>query len=519
MSISPALQAQILRYHFAERWPVNTIARQLRVHHTTVARVLAQAGIPRPHERARPSGVDPYVAFITDTLERFPTLTAARLYAMVQARGYRGSPSQFRHRVALLRPSRSPEAYLRLRTLPGEQMQVDWAHFGHLPIGRASRPLMAFVMVLSYSRRIYLRFFLDARTPSFLAGHAGAFLAFGGIARVALYDNLKSAVLERHGDAIRFHPALLAFAAHHRYEPRPVAVARGNEKGRVERAIRYVRDAFFAARGFTGLDDLNAQAMDWCNGPALERPWPEDASVTVGQAFEQERALLLPLPGDAWPLAERVAVSIGKTPYARFDLNDYSVPHTQVQRTLTVLADTARVTITDGVTVLAEHARSYSRGEQIEIQAHLDALVATKRAGRRHRATDALVRAVPQTSELLTRAAARGYNLGSVTAALERLLGQYPVTELRLAVAEALGRDVPHPNAVRLALERARHQRGEPPVAVTLPEHLRQRDVIVRPHALDTYDQLQENKHDDTDDTGTTDTGDTGNTGESGPPA
>ena len=224
--------------------------------------------------------------------------------------------------------------------------------------------------------------------------------------------------------------------------------------------------------------------------------------------------MLLPLPDDAWPLAERVQVHIGKTPYARFDLNDYSVPHTQVQRTLTVLADTARVTITDGVTVLAEHARCYDRGEQIEIQAHLDALVATKRASRRHRATDALVRAVPQISELLTRAAAHGYNLGSITAALERLLGQYPVTELRFAVAEALGRDVPHPNAVRLALERARHQRGEAPLAVTLPAHLRQRDVIVRPHALDRYDQLQENEHDDTDDTGDSD-----NRGESGPPA
>jgi hypothetical protein len=112
---------------------------------------------------------------------------------MVRARGYRGSASQFRHRVALLRPRRVAEAYLRLRTLPGEQAQVDWAHFGHLVIGRARRPLMAFVMVLSYSRAIYLRFFLNARMASFLAGHTGAFAAFGGVARVLLYDNLKSA--------------------------------------------------------------------------------------------------------------------------------------------------------------------------------------------------------------------------------------------------------------------------------------------------------------------------------------
>ena len=100
---------------------------------------------------------------------------------------------------------------------------------------------MAFVMVLSHSRQIFLRFFLDARMENFLRGHVGAFTAWGGVPRVLLYDNLKSAVLERRGDAIRFHPTLLSFAGHYRYEPRPVAVARGNEKGRVERAIGYIR--------------------------------------------------------------------------------------------------------------------------------------------------------------------------------------------------------------------------------------------------------------------------------------
>jgi transposase len=152
--------------------------------------------------------------------------------------------------VACHRPRPAAEAYLRLRTLPGEQAQVDWGHFGHLQIGRARRPLMAFVMVLSHSRMVFLRFFLDARMDSFLRGHALAFAAFGGVPRVLLYDNLKSAVLERvdhpRGSAIRFNPTLLALAGHYRFEPRPVAPARGNEKGRVERAIRYIRDSFFA---------------------------------------------------------------------------------------------------------------------------------------------------------------------------------------------------------------------------------------------------------------------------------
>ena len=226
----PKLEAHILRYYHVEKWRVGTIARQLRVHGGTVRRVLAQAGLPRTGVVHRTSQVDAYLPFIRQTLEKFPSLTASRLYMMVRERGYRDGPDHFRHLIACTDLVRSHEAYLRLRTLPGEQGQVDWGHFGHLDIGRARRPLMAFVMVLSWSRQIFLRFFLDARMENFLRGHVAAFDAWSGLPRVLLYDNLKSAVLERQGDAIRFHPTLLAFAGHYRFEPRPVAVARGNEK-------------------------------------------------------------------------------------------------------------------------------------------------------------------------------------------------------------------------------------------------------------------------------------------------
>jgi transposase len=181
---------------------------------------------------------------------------------------------------------------------------------------------MAFVMVLSYSRQIFLRFFLDGRLENFLRGHVAAFGAWQGVPRVILYDNLKSAVLQRHGDAIRFHPALLDFAGQYRYEPRPVAVARGNEKGRVERAIRYVRDSFFAARSFADLDDLNTQAEAWCSGIAGNRRCPEDRSQSVREAFEREAPLLLKLPDNPYPAIEQRVVKVGKTPYVRFDLND-----------------------------------------------------------------------------------------------------------------------------------------------------------------------------------------------------
>jgi transposase len=493
MVTSGEIEAQILRYYHAEKWTIGTIARQLHVHHSVVQRVLAQAGLPGIGASARRSQIDAYLPLIRETLEKFPTLTASRLFAMARERGYHGSPDHFRHLIALHRPRRPAEAYLRLRSLPGEQAQVDWGHFGHLDIGRARRPLMAFVMVLSHSRQIFLRFCLDARMENFLRGHVAAFTAWGGIPRVLLYDNLKSAVLERRGDAIRLHPTLLNFAGHYRFEPRPVAVARGNEKGRVERAIGYVRGAFFAARSFTDLDDLNAQADDWSRGLAADRRCPGEPDRTVRAVFAEEAPRLLPLPDNPVPLLERVEVKVGKTPYVRFDLNDYSVPHTHVRRLLTVLADTHELRIVDGAQVLACHRRSYDKGAQIEQTSHLQALVAHKRAARQHHAADRLAQAAPASQALMLRAAERGANLGAITTGLLRLLERYGAAELQAAIREALDRDVPHPNAVRLALERRREQRGEvPPVAVELPADVQARDAPVQPHALETYDQLKD---------------------------
>ena len=181
MTLSSDLQAQILRYYHVEKWRMGTIACQLGIHHGSVRRVLAQAGLPPLGAVQRPSQIDLYIPFIHQTLEKFPRLTASRLYAMVRERGYHGGPDHFRHVISYHRPRPAAEAYLRLTTLPGEQGQVDWGHFGHMEIGRARRPLMAFVMVLSYSRQIYLRFFLDARMESFLRGHVGAFEAWSGL--------------------------------------------------------------------------------------------------------------------------------------------------------------------------------------------------------------------------------------------------------------------------------------------------------------------------------------------------
>jgi transposase len=126
LTIDKELEAKILRYHFVEHWGPHTIAAQLGIHHSSVDRVLSQAGMPKAERARQVSIVDPYLPFIIETLAQYPRLTAARLYAMAQQRGYPGGSSHFRSQVAQLRPRKPSEAYLRLRTLPGEQAQVDW---------------------------------------------------------------------------------------------------------------------------------------------------------------------------------------------------------------------------------------------------------------------------------------------------------------------------------------------------------------------------------------------------------
>ncbi|HWL86987.1 MAG TPA: IS21 family transposase, partial [Polyangiaceae bacterium] len=285
-------EAEILRLFHVEKWKVGTIASELGHHHSTVKRVLVERGVASSDLYVRPSMIDPYIPFIVETLTKHPRLRASRLWEMVRQRGYGGARDHFRKLVARFRPRTPAEAYLRLRTLPGEEAQVDWAHFGKVQVGAATRPLFAFVMVLSWSRQIFLRFFFSAHMASFVRGHVLAFASFGGVPRKLLYDNLKSAVLERAGDAIRFHPRLLEMAAHYRFLPQPVAPARGNEKGRVERAIRYVRDNFFAARKYEDIADLNRQAHDWTLGSAAERRCPGDRTRTVREVFAEEKSAL-----------------------------------------------------------------------------------------------------------------------------------------------------------------------------------------------------------------------------------
>ena len=495
--IRPEVAAEVVRLFTVEGWKVGTIACHLGVHHSTVVRALERRGLGGERKRRR-SMIDSFIPFIRDTFERYPRLPASVLYRMVRARGYPGGEDHFRHRVALLRPRRAAEAYLELRTLPGEQAQVDWASFGTWAVEGGERRLSAFVMVLSYSRMLFVRFFYDQRLSSFLEGHVRAFSFFQGATKTALYDNLKSAVLERRGDAIRFHPSMLALAAHYRFEPRAAAVGRGNEKGRVERAIGYLRTSFFHGLSFADIDDLNRQAERFCSEIAAARGWPQQRGISVAEAFAKEKPFLVELPGDPFPVSQRDDVSVGKTPYVRFDSNRYSVPHTRVRRTLTLEADSSRVRIMDRSEVVAEHRRCWGKHQVMEDPDHISALKRHKRRARLQRGQEHLLRAVPVCETLLAEMGRRQRRLHTAVDRLTILLEEFGADELSAAVNEAIEKGSPHPETVRLVLDRRRRaRRHRPAVPVRLPDSEKVRDIVVTPHALGDYDPSGEEEEPD----------------------
>jgi transposase len=496
--ITPEQHAEIRRLYYGEHWRVGTIAAALGVHHDTVRAAIAHDTRGLRRGTCRATLLDPYLPLIRDTLAQYPRLRATRLFEMVKSRGYTGSVVQLRRWVRLIRPAATVTVYRRLTTLAAEEAQIDWGAFGSIRIGRGVRPLSGFVMVLSYSRAIFALFTVDQTLESFLRGHVEAFAAFQGVARTLVYDNLRSAVLERAGTAIRFHPRLLELAGHYHFAPRPCTPGRGNEKGKVERQISYLRQAFFAARTFADVDDLNAQFRQWRDEIAHQRPHPEHRDRTVAAVLVEEQPRLLPLPAHAFETDVMRTVSARKQPFVRFDRNRYSIPHTHMQRPLTLLASPTTVRILAATEEIARHPRSYDTDAVVEQETHVVGLVDATRQDNPSSARDRLRLAVPQVATLLERLASRGESLRYHSARLLTLLDDYGPEELGAAIERALARDALGAGAIAHILETRRRQRGlKPPIPIVLPDRPGVRDIDVTPHRLETYDELTRSDPDD----------------------
>lgn len=437
MTIPPEKEAEIRLILATEAWPNGTIARQTGVHHDVVDRIAALVDAPpRPPPSPRPRKVDPFVPFVEETLRRYPRLGAARLFDMLRERGFDGSARRVRALVQELRPPVPRGIHRHIELLPGEQSQIDWGHLGRFTIDGFLRDLWFFVIVLSWSRALWAEVVLELSTASLLRSLSRAVTYFGGTTRQWLFDNAKAVVLDRSVAGVRFNPELLDFAAQLHVLPKVCTPRRANEKGRVERAVRFLRDRHFAGRGFTSVELANQELLHFANTLALDRAHVDDKTKTVREMLAIEQARLLPLPAEMPSVGRPHAAIVDAYGYARFETNDYAAPGMARGQGVQLWIDDRIVKVSDGSKTLAEYRRWYGKKRRFGAE-HLDRVAESLRGDRRARTGRArLLSASPLTLSLMEAWLDEGRNMGSQVARALKLLEMYGGATFAWAVEE-----------------------------------------------------------------------------------
>ena len=352
---------------------VRQIARLTGRSRNTVSRILDQVA-PRPYSRPPgPSKLDPFKDYLAQRYQECP-LSAVRLLAEIQPMGYTGSIDLVRRYLLTLKQDRAlqAKATVRFETPPGHQAQMDWAFCGRF-VTPSGEPLSvyAFVMVLCFSRMLYLEFTQDMGLPTLLAAHLRAFAFFGGWPRELLYDNMKQVRLFA-GPAGEWNPLFLDFAGHYGITPRVCRVRRPRTKGKVERSIRYVRGNFLAGRSFVDLPDLNAQALHWLSATANVRVHATTGRRPV-ELLPQEN--LTPLGSIApYPVRNRTMREVDAEGYVHYDRSRYSAPPEHVGAVVVVEEGDQRIRLRLKDLIIADHPRAPRPGSCMVLKEHVEAL-------------------------------------------------------------------------------------------------------------------------------------------------
>ena len=484
MAYRPELIAQIRRLHFHEHYTIHAVSQVVNLHRDTVKRILYGDHSP-DSGHSRPKITDPYLTVIMEHLDNYPSIRCTKLLRIMKDRGYCGSYNSLRRTVSPLR-KRKKESFRPMEVFKGEQGQVDWAHCGEVEVAGGKRKVYLFVMVLSWSRAIFAKFTHDQKTESFLRLHEEAFYFFGGVPRNILYDNLKSAVLERFRDKIRFNPQLIEFSGYYGYKPVACRPYAGNQKGRVERAIRYIRDNFLSGYTLThNLSQTNLDIDNWIATVANKRQWPGDKSRKLDDAFSEEKEFLLRLPPDLFQPLQSLQIKANKCSLVRFDLNDYSVPQEYSREMLTVKADDFTVRLYFGSDQVTEHCRSWGRGERITKPEHWQI---QSRSGLH--TTDNLLSIYPDLENFYRILVDSGESLRYVKKTMAQIHDLYGSRLFKAGLRIAGKREMYHPSQVTriiIGLEKA----GEKvPGRVHFGHRKDLADLSVTPHDLKTYDNL-----------------------------
>ena len=291
----------LLRHYLEQGLNKAAIARDLGISRRTVHHWIKTGQLDRDLDedrvaygprRAMPSKLDPYKPLIDVRLGEYPKLTAVRLFKEVRAAGYPGSYNQVKRYARKVRPRPPEEPVVRFETPPAHQAQVDFADF-QLPWGKR----YAFLVVLGYSRVLWLQFFTRQTMQHVFEGLEAAFSFFGGVPHELLFDQMKAVIIKDEradGGRLTENAEFLRFASHHGFRIRACRPYRAQTKGKVERPVSYVRSSFFYGRTFTSDEDLDTQARHWLDHVANVRTHGTLKERPVDR-FEHERDLLRPL--------------------------------------------------------------------------------------------------------------------------------------------------------------------------------------------------------------------------------
>jgi len=486
--ISDELKSEIRRLFYVRHFTANAISSSLGIHRDTVMRALEL----REAERVQAeSELDRFEGKIRETLEIYPKLQGTRIHQMLKDQGYQGSLRHLRRRLKRLRSPIKDRFYVKPSYIPGESAQVDWAHVGTLKVGKAERKLSAFVMVLSWSRKMFVYFTFDQKMETLLACHVKAFAAMGGVPRSILYDNMKTVVVERLGQSIRYHESLLEFCQHWLFQPSVCAPYQPQSKGRVERSIRYFRGAFFEGRAISSIDVLNAEVGVWCEQEARERRWPEDSSRTVSDAFLDEQKVLISLPEKTESPPRKTSLKADRYGYVHFDRNLYSVPLAAASIPLTIWIYENSIVITNGKDELARHKRSYGAGEKVEEKLHRTEIDSYRNKPRISYTIQRLSEDLPGLQPLIRQ----WIEFHLDTKALTNFLSKAKELHGAMLINQVIHRA--HEQRASRIEDLSRYlydllQAVEPNPAIdlVLPENPEVRDLTIKSHDLNLYDDL-----------------------------
>jgi len=283
-------------------------------------------------------------------------------------KGFAGQITIVRDLLRKLRgPQKKRQTYIRFESDPGQQMQIDWGHFGSLSYGRTKRKLYALAVLEAYSRILYVEFTHSQKQQTLHQCLLNAFLFFGGTPAEIVVDNMLTAVIERQGSIVRFNEAFLDFLRIFKITPVACNPGAPHEKGKIEAAIKYIRQNFWPLRSFEDLTDVQCQVRQWLNGVANVR-----VHQTTGQRPDErfETVKLNPLPDLLPDCREVYQLKVHKDFAVRFDGNTYTTPPWTIGKKLTVKADATTVTVYHRSKKVAAHHRCWQRHCRIENKTH-----------------------------------------------------------------------------------------------------------------------------------------------------